>query len=66
MKWLLILTLLNNFDGASAQIETVGPFVSKETCLTAANLWLVQVGSVGQMYPRVAARAVCVDTGEAL
>lgn len=56
-EWILILTLVAG-SYSSGSVTQVGPFTSKETCLTAANTWLAQARNLNA-YERVA-RALCV------
>lgn len=61
MSWVLILTLFMA-DGsyksahAAASISSVAGFKSRESCLTAANLWLSQTRNY-----EFTARAMCVQ-----
>lgn len=62
-SWILILTLMTNngeynASRATASIESVEGFGSRQSCLVAANLWLKQMGE--NEYNRMSARAMCV------
>ncbi len=54
--WILILTLVGGSNGTSPAVTSVGPFMTKSSCLDAGNAYIKQVqGEVDR-----AEKALCV------